>query len=58
MNWGFPYATRSVNNPVKAEHSSGGQQTEYIWTYNNDGYPLTMQVKGKNYLALELQYNR
>lgn len=55
--WGFPYATRSVNNPVKAEFTNG-QQEEYIWTYNKNDYPLTMQIKGKNYLALELQYNK
>lgn len=57
MGYGFPYDTRSVNNPVKGEFPSG-QVVEYMWTYNKDGYPLTMQVKGKNYLALELQYNK
>ncbi|MBO9202474.1 MULTISPECIES: hypothetical protein [Niastella] len=57
MAWGFPAATRSVNNPVKGENGSG-QQTEYIWTYNKDDYPLTMQVKGKNYVAVELTYNK
>jgi hypothetical protein len=56
MGWGFPEATRSVNNPVKGEYQNG--QVEYLWTYNKDGYPLTMQVKGKNYLAVELQYNK
>jgi hypothetical protein len=55
--WGFPYATRSVNNPVKAEMANGTQE-EYIWTYNKNDYPTSMQVKGKNYLALELQYNK
>lgn len=55
--WGFPYATRSINNPVKAELYNG-TQVEYIWTYNSNDYPLTMQVKGKNYVALELQYNK
>lgn len=55
--WGFPYATRSVNNPVKAELPNGTQE-EYIWTYNSNDYPLTMQLKGKSYLALELQYNK
>jgi hypothetical protein len=57
MGWGFPEATRSVNNPIKGELVSGGQ-VEYLWTYNKDGYPLTMQVKGKDYLAQELQYNK
>jgi hypothetical protein len=57
MGWGFPAATRSVNNPIKGENFSG-QQEEYIWTYNKDDYPLTMQVKGKNYLAVELTYNK
>jgi hypothetical protein len=57
MGWGFPSASRSVNNPIKAENGSG-QQVEYIWTYNKDDYPLTMQVKGKNYLAVELTYNK
>ncbi|HEX6427465.1 MAG TPA: hypothetical protein VF008_07250 [Niastella sp.] len=56
-SWGFPGATRSVNNPVKAEFP-GGRQVEYIWTYNDKDYPLTMQEKGKNYLALELKYNK
>ena len=55
--WGFPHASRSVNNPVKAEIFPG-EQAEYIWTYNDKGYPLTMQIKGKNYLAQEFQYNR
>lgn len=55
--WGFPYATRSVNNPVKAELPNG-TQVEYMWTYNKNEYPLTMQVKGKSYVALELQYNK
>jgi hypothetical protein len=57
MGWGFPAATRSVNNPVKGENFSG-QQEEYSWTYNKDDYPLTMQVKGKSYLAVELTYNK
>lgn len=55
--WGFPHATRSVNNPVKAEKYDG-TQVEYIWTYNDQDYPLTMQVKGQNFIALELFYNK
>ena len=57
IGWGFPAATRSVNNPIKGENFNG-QQEEYTWTYNKDDYPLTMQVKGKNYLAVELTYNK
>jgi YD repeat-containing protein len=57
MGWGFPAATRSVNNPVKGEFPFSASQ-EYSWTYNKDDYPLTMQVKGKNYLAVELTYNK
>jgi hypothetical protein len=57
MGWGFPTATRSVNNPVKGETFSG-QQEEYSYTYNKDDYPLTMQIKGKNYLSVELTYNK
>ncbi|GAO43117.1 hypothetical protein [Flavihumibacter petaseus] len=54
--WGFPYATRSINNPVKAELY--GEVVEYSWTYNAAGYPLTMKVKGKDYVAAEFYYNR
>jgi hypothetical protein len=55
--WGFPYATRSVNNPVKGERMPG-EIVEFIWTYNDDGYPLTMTEKGNSYVSLELQYNK
>jgi hypothetical protein len=55
--WGFPDASRSVNNPVKAEKYDG-TQVEYIWTYNDQDYPLTMQVKGQGFIATELYYNK
>jgi hypothetical protein len=57
IGWGFPDATRSVNNPTKGLTFSG-QPVEYDWTYTNDDYPLTMQIKGKNYRSLELTYNK
>lgn len=57
IGWGFPDATRSVNNPTKGL-TFNGQQQEYVWTYTKDDYPLTMQIKGKNYLSVELTYNK
>lgn len=57
MGFGFPYVTRSVNNPTKGINANG-QQEEYIWTYNKDDYPLTMQIKGKSFVSMELTYNK
>jgi hypothetical protein len=54
---GIPLESSSVHNPTMYQDSGGHTHTVKM-TYNNDGYPLTVQFDSENFIRSEIFYNR
>ena len=49
--------TKGINNPTKVRDQNG-YVTEYEWTYNSKGYPVTMLEKGRSKHQMTFEYNQ